>query len=44
MDTDNFSVYIKTKGLEKKFGTSNYEVERPLLKQKNKKSNWINER
>ena len=35
---------IYKKGLEKKFGTSNYEVERPLIKQKNKQSNWINKR
>ena len=29
------SCRLSTKGLEKKCGTSNYEVERPLLKQKN---------
>ena len=45
MDTDSFIVYIKTddiykdiaKDVEKRFDTSNYELERPLLKGKNKK-------
>ena len=27
-----------------KFGTSNYKLDRPLLKGKNLKNNWINER
>ena len=52
MDTDSFIVYIKTddiykdiaKDVETRFDTSNYELERPLLKGKNQKSNWINER
>ena len=41
MDTDNFIVYIKTediyKDIEISFDTSNYELERPLPKGKNKK-------
>ena len=45
MDTDNFIVYIKTediyadiaKDVEARFDTSNYELERPLPKGKNKK-------
>ena len=44
MDTDSFIVYVKTgdiyedisKDVEKRFGTSNYELERPLPKEKNK--------
>ena len=30
--------------VEKMFGTSNYEVERPLTKGKNKLSHWLNKR
>ena len=45
MDTGNFIIHIKTEDVykdiandeEKRFGTSNYEVNRPLLKEKNKK-------
>ena len=52
MDTDSFIVYIKTdniykniaEDIETRFDTSNYELDRPLHKGKNKKSNWINER
>ena len=47
-----FIVYIKTDDVykdikednETRFDTSNYELDRPLLKRKNRKSNWINER
>ena len=39
MDTDSFIVNIKTKhiykDLETRFDTSNYELDRPLLKEKN---------
>ena len=49
MDTGSFIVYIKTKDIyvdiakdvETRFGTSDYELDRPLPKGKNKKSNWI---
>ena len=52
MDTDSFIMNIKTEDfykdiandVEKRFDTSNYEVNRPLSKGKNKKSNWVNER
>ena len=45
MDTDSFILYIKTAGIykdiredaETRFDTSNYELDRPLLKGKNKK-------
>ena len=45
IDTDNFIMYIKTEGfckdiaddVEKRFDTSNYEVDRPLPTRKNKK-------
>ena len=41
MDTDNFVVYIKTEDIandvEARFDTSNYELDRPLPKGKNKK-------
>ena len=45
MDTDSFIVHIKTgdiyednvKNVGKRFDTSNYKLERPLLKGKNKK-------
>ena len=51
MDTDSFIVYIKTednyidipKDVETRFDTSNYELDRPLAKGKNK-SNGINKR
>ena len=44
MDADNFIVYIKTediyldiaKDAETKFDTSNYELDRPLPREKNK--------
>ena len=52
MDTNSFIVYIKTDNIDKdiskvvetRFDTSKYELEIPLPKAKNKKSNWINER
>ena len=53
MDTDSFIVYIKTddiykdiayKNVETRFDTSNYELDRPLPKEKKQKSNRINER
>ena len=52
MDTDSLIVYIKTddiyediaENVETRFDTSNYELDRPLPKGKNKKGNWINER
>ena len=47
-DTDNFFVYIKTDDtykdiadVEKRFSTSNYELNRSLPKGKNKKSNGL---
>ena len=51
MDTNSFIVYIITadlykdiaEDLETKFYTSNYELERPLPKKENEKSNWIKE-
>ena len=51
MDTDSFIVYIKTGDIYKdiaedvktRFNTSNYELERCLLKGKNKKGYWLNE-
>ena len=47
---DSFIAYIKTndtykdiaKNVETKFDTSNFELNGPLHKGKNKKSNWIN--
>ena len=52
MDTDSLIVYITTddiyediaENVETRFDTSNYELDRPLPKGKNKKGNWINER
>ena len=52
MNTDSFTEYIKTDdiykdiagGVETRFDTSNYELDRPLPKARTKKSNWINER
>ena len=49
IDSDSFIVYIKTDDLaediaedvETRFDTSNYELDRPLPKGRNKKSNWI---
>ena len=48
----SFIAYIKTddickdivEDVETRFDTSNYELEKPLPKEKNKKSNWINKR
>ena len=37
MDTDSFIFYIKTGDVETRLDTSNYELEIPLLKGKNKK-------
>ena len=44
MDTDSFIVYVKTDGMykdnvedvETRFDTSNYELDKPLLKEKKK--------
>ena len=52
MDADSFIMNAKTEDLykdiandvEKRFDTSNYEVNRPLPTGKNKKCNWFNER
>ena len=52
MDTGSFIVYIKaqdicvdiSKVVETRFNTSEYELKRPLLTGKNKKSYLINER
>ena len=51
MDTDSFTVYIKTDDIFKDnaedvetISDINYKLDRPLPKGKNKKSNWINER
>ena len=49
MDTDSFIVYIKTNDIytdiaedvETRFDTSNYELDRPLPKGKNKKVMWL---
>ena len=49
---DSFIGYIKAddiykeiaKDVETRFYTSKYELDRPLLKIKNKKGNWTNER
>ena len=51
MDTYSFMVFIKAediqadivKDVEAKFYTLNYELDRALVKGKNKKSNWNNE-
>ena len=50
--TDSFIGYIKAddiykeiaKDVETRFYTLNYELDRPLLKIKNEKGNWTNER
>ena len=52
MDTDSFIVYTKiddtykdiAEYVETRFDTSNYEIDKMLPKEKNKKSYWINER
>ena len=52
MDTDSFIVHLKmedtckdiAEDVKTGFGTSNFELERPLPKRKKLKSNWINER
>ena len=52
MDTDSFTVHVKTddiykdiaEDVEKRFDTSNFEIDRPLPKGKNKKSGWTKER
>ena len=52
MDTDSFIVHIKSKGnyadlledVETRFGTSNYEVDRPLSIGKNYQSIGTDER
>ena len=51
MDTISFIMYIETEDfykdiaddVEKKYDTSNYTCERPLLMGKNKKKKWFNE-
>ena len=47
-DTDRFIINIKTDDVYKDIANdvekSNYEINRPLPKGKNKKSDWINER
>ena len=52
MDTDSFIVHLKTEDMykdiaedvERRFETSNFELDRPLPKGKNKNNNCINER
>ena len=52
MDTDSFIVHVKTddiyndiaEDVEKRFDTSNFEIDRPLPKGKKKKSDWTKER
>ena len=52
MHTDSYLTYKKTddiykdivEGVETKFYTSNYELNRPLQKEKSKKGYWFNER
>ena len=52
MDTDSFFINIRTEDfykdvvndVEKRFDTSNYELNRPLPIGKSKKSDWINDR
>ena len=52
MDENSFIVYVKTEHIykhiaedtEKRFETSKTEFDKPLPKEKNKKSNWNNER
>ena len=51
MDTDSFIFHVKTKNIykdiadiETRFHTSNFKLDRPLPKGKNKESNWTNER
>ena len=48
MDIHSLIIYIKTddicKDAEARLDTSNYELDRPLSKGKNKASNWINEK
>ena len=52
MDTGSFIAHVKidniykdiAEDVETRFDTSNFELDRPLPKGKNKKSVWINER
>ena len=51
MDKDSFIAYVKTDDIyknvadvEKKVYSLNYQIDRPLPKGTNKKSNWTNER
>ena len=52
MDENSFIVHVKTEDIykhiaednEKRFETSKTEFDKPLPKEKNKKSNWNNER
>ena len=43
MKADDIYIDI-AEDLETRFDTSNYELDRPLPKEKKYKSNWINER
>ena len=52
INTGSFIVHVKTNKIykgtvednERRFDTSNFELDRPLPKGKNKQSKWINER
>ena len=52
MDTDSFIVHVKTddiykdiaEDIETRLDTSNFEMDKPLPKRKQEKSNWANER
>ena len=52
MDTDSFIVHVKTddiykdiaEDIETRLDTSNFEIDKPLPKRKQEKSNWANER
>ena len=52
MDTNSFIAHVKTddiykdiaEDLETRFDTSNFELDRQLPKEKNKKVNWANKR
>ena len=52
INTGSFIVHVKTNNIykdivednERRFDTSNFELDRPLPKGKNKQSKWINER
>ena len=52
MDTGSLIVHVKTDNIykdidedvETRFDISNFEIDRPLPKEKKQKSNWTNER